>query len=176
MLGPPPATWPGAARAGPGPGHAGAASVGASAPRGVAAAGFIRTQFDPDAAAPPAGMLTAQLEGGLQQRRGRRWARPTGVIAGLQRRRGRDRPGLCRARRIRSRTVLRGKPSCRAMSEAVAPSRAMRSRANRRESSVARGIGVDSQIREATDLAGLYQVDPVARNFVSQFRAKLRVA
>ena len=40
-------------------------------------------QFDSDAAGAPAGMLTAQLEGGFQHRRSCEWARPTGVIAGL---------------------------------------------------------------------------------------------
>src|SRR5271157_1142736 len=45
------------------------------------------------------------------------------------------------------------------MSEAVAPSRAMRSRANRRESSVARGIELDSPSLKSTDLAGLYHVE-----------------
>jgi hypothetical protein len=41
-------------------------------------------QFDTDAAGAPAGMLTAQLEGGFQRRRSRKWAGSTGVIAGLQ--------------------------------------------------------------------------------------------
>ena len=43
------------------------------------------SQFDMDATSPPAGMLTAQLEGGFQQRRSSEWAWPTGVVAGLQR-------------------------------------------------------------------------------------------
>ena len=62
------------------------------------------------------------------------------------------------------------------MSEAVAPSRAMRSRANRRESSVARGIELDSPSLKLTDLVGLYHVERpretlcrnFARNFVSR--------
>jgi hypothetical protein len=41
-------------------------------------------QFDTDASCAPAGMLTAQLEGGFQRRRSCKWARSTGVIAGLQ--------------------------------------------------------------------------------------------
>jgi len=41
-------------------------------------------QFDTDASSAPAGMLPAQLEGGLQRRRSGSWARSTGVIAGLQ--------------------------------------------------------------------------------------------
>src|SRR5208337_4548518 len=65
------------------------------------------------------------------------------------------------------------------MSEAVAPSRAMRSRANRRESSVARGIELDSPSLKLTDLVGLYHVERpretlcrnFARNFVSRDRA-----
>jgi hypothetical protein len=40
-------------------------------------------QLDADAAGTPAGMLTAQLECGLQQRRNCQWARPAGMIAGL---------------------------------------------------------------------------------------------
>ena len=64
------------------------------------------------------------------------------------------------------------------MSEAVAPSRAMRSRANRRESSVARGIELDSPSLKSTDLAGLYHVERLretwcrnfARNLVSRDR------
>jgi len=40
-------------------------------------------QFDADAAGTPAGMLTAQLKGGFQQRRSCDWARSTAVIAGL---------------------------------------------------------------------------------------------
>src|SRR5271166_603278 len=64
------------------------------------------------------------------------------------------------------------------MSEAVAPSRAMRSRANRRESSVARGIELDSPSLKSTDLAGLYHVERpretwcrnFARNLVSRDR------
>src|SRR5271166_584414 len=67
------------------------------------------------------------------------------------------------------------------MSEAVAPSRAMRSRANRRESSVARGIELDSPSLKSTDLAGLYHVERpretwcrnFARNLVSRDRASL---
>src|SRR5208337_2456510 len=64
------------------------------------------------------------------------------------------------------------------MAEAVAPSRAMRSRANRRESSVARGIELDSPSLKSTDLAGLYHVERpretwcrnFARNLVSRDR------
>ena len=41
-------------------------------------------QFDTDASSAPAGMLTAQLEGGFKRRQSCRWARSTGVIAGLQ--------------------------------------------------------------------------------------------
>lgn len=67
------------------------------------------------------------------------------------------------------------------MSEAVAPSRAMRSRANRRESSVARGIELDSPSLKSTDLVGLYHVERpretlcrnFARNFVSRDRGHL---
>jgi hypothetical protein len=41
-------------------------------------------QLHPDPPGSPAGMLTAELEGGLHRRRGRRGGSPTGVIAGLQ--------------------------------------------------------------------------------------------
>jgi hypothetical protein len=65
------------------------------------------------------------------------------------------------------------------MSEAVAPSRAMRRRANRNERSVARGIDVDSQILETTKTKELYQrtrpretlCRNFARNFVSRDRS-----
>ena len=48
-------------------------------------------------------------------------------------------------RLIRSRTVLKGRSSCREMSEALAPSRVMRAKANLMWGSVARAIEVDSQ-------------------------------
>jgi hypothetical protein len=70
------------------------------------------------------------------------------------------------------------------MSEAVAPSRTMRSTVNRSESSVARGIEVDSNNLWTVQLVELYQVVNnretscryFARNFMSLFRAKHRVA
>ena len=63
-----------------------------------------------------------------------------------------------RARAIRPRTVLKGKSSCREISAAVAPSRTMRSRTNRIEKSVARGIEVDPYSVKPTNLAKVYQV------------------
>jgi hypothetical protein len=51
-------------------------------------------QFDTDASSAPAGMLTAQLEGGFQRRWSDSWARSTGVIAGLQSRGSLVSPGL----------------------------------------------------------------------------------
>ena len=80
--------------------------------------------------------------------------------------------------------MLRRIPSWVAMSEAVAPSRTMRSTVNRNESSVARGIEVDSNNLEVVYLAELYQVANgretscryFARNIMSLFRAKHRVA
>jgi hypothetical protein len=51
--------------------------------RGRLVLGVHPHQLDSDATGTPAGMLTPQPDGGLQQRR-RKWARSTGVIAGLQ--------------------------------------------------------------------------------------------
>jgi hypothetical protein len=42
-------------------------------------------QLDSDATCSPTGMLTPQLDGGLQHRWRREWARSTGVITGQQR-------------------------------------------------------------------------------------------
>ncbi len=69
-------------------------------------------------------------------------------------------------------------PSWLAISDAVAPSRTMRSTVSRNEISVARGIEVDSNNIEVVHLAGLYQVTNgretscryFARNFVSRDR------
>jgi hypothetical protein len=65
------------------------------------------------------------------------------------------------------------------MSEAVAPSRAIRARANRRGRSVARGIEVNSPTMKPKDMVELYHADNVretwcrnfARNIVSRDRA-----
>ena len=79
--------------------------------------------------------------------------RAHGVIAGLQRGGSAIGPRPAERRRIRPADRARGRSSWRAMSEAVAPSRTLRSRANRRESSGARGIEVDSPKPTTSDMA-----------------------
>ena len=81
MLGPSPTPGPGPA--GRGRGQSCRRSHRRMVRTEGSAAGAHPPQLDPDPAAAPTGVLPAQLEDGLQRRRGRRWARPTGMYGAV---------------------------------------------------------------------------------------------
>ena len=120
-------------------------------------------------------MLTAQREGGLQHWRSCQRAWSTGVIAWL------PRVGGVIATRLESASHQAANSTDRQTKLASdirgggsAPDHTIKCEPKR--NSVARGIEVDSRVREKINLAGVYQVSRLARNFVSLFRAKLSVA
>ena len=163
------ARWRDSARARPG--GAGAKPCRRSQRRrvrseGIATPGRVRAQFDPDANGPPAGMLAAEVQDRLQEGRVRIRAATAGVIAGDQLGEGPVTGLGLRALRIRSRTVLIGRSSRRAISGGAAPSRAIRAIARRKDSSVARGIGMDSRALKMERIPRLYWRAEMHETFV----------